>query len=115
MNENSLLSMAQTDLMTGIYNRGHGESLIEQSLHNKVKGMMCIIDCDEFKSINDTYGHSVGDDVIIAIAHTLQNVCRKMILSCVLAVMSLLCIFRELQTKRMPMKYLKEYLNEQKN
>ena len=75
--ENSLLSMAQTDLMTGIYNRGHGESLIEQSLHNKVKGMMCIIDCDKFKSINDTYGHSVGDDVIIAIAHTLQNVCRK--------------------------------------
>ncbi len=75
--ENSLLSMAQTDLMTGIYNRGHGESLIEQSLHNKVKGMMCIIDCDKFKSINDTYGHSVGDDVIIAIAHTLQNICRK--------------------------------------
>ena len=69
--------MAQTDLMTGIYNRGHGESLIEQSLHNKVNGMMCIIDCDKFKSINDTYGHSVGDDVIIAIAHTLQNVCRK--------------------------------------
>lgn len=113
--ENSLLSMAHTDLMTGIYNHGHGESLIEQSLHNKVKGMMCIIDCDKFKSINDTYGHSVGDDVIIAIAHTLQNVCRKMILSCVLAVMSLLCIFRELQTKRMPMKYLKEYLNIQKN
>ena len=75
--ENNLLNMAQTDFMTGIWNRGHGEMLIEQALHEKVKGMMCIIDCDKFKSINDTYGHAVGDEVIIAIAHTLKNICRK--------------------------------------
>lgn len=75
--ENSLLNMAQTDFMTGIWNRGHGEMLMEQALREKVKGMMCIIDCDKFKSINDTYGHAVGDEVIIAIAHTLKNICRK--------------------------------------
>lgn len=75
--ENSLLNMAQTDFMTGIWNRGHGEVLMEQALRDKVKGMMCIIDCDKFKSINDTYGHAVGDEVIIAIAHTLKNICRK--------------------------------------
>lgn len=63
--------------MTGIWNRRHGEKLIEQALRDKVKGMMCIIDCDKFKSINDTYGHAVGDEVIIAIAHTLKNACRK--------------------------------------
>ena len=75
--ENRLLNMAQTDFMTGIWNRRHGEKLIEQALRDKVKGMMCIIDCDTFKSINDTYGHAVGDEVIIAIAHTLKNACRK--------------------------------------
>lgn len=75
--ENSLLNMAQADFMTGIWNRRHGEKLIEQALRDKVKGMMCIIDCDKFKSINDTYGHAVGDEVIIAIAHTLKNACRK--------------------------------------
>ena len=75
--ENSLLNMAQTDFMTGIWNRRHGEKLIEQALRDKVKGMMCIIDCDKFKSINDTYGHAVGDEVIIAIAHALKNACRK--------------------------------------
>lgn len=74
--ENQLLYMAQTDLMTGICNRGSGEKLIEEALNNKQKGMMCLIDCDKFKSINDTYGHAVGDAVIIAIANTLKKPCR---------------------------------------
>lgn len=34
------------------------------------------LDCDKFKAINDTYGHAVGDKVIIAIADTLRKSCR---------------------------------------
>lgn len=74
--EDKLLYMAQTDTMTGICNRGTGEKMIERVLKNKVSGMMCLVDCDKFKSINDTYGHMVGDEVIITIANTLQKSCR---------------------------------------
>lgn len=74
--EDKLLYMAQTDPMTGVSNRGSGEKMIERVLKNKVSGIMCLVDCDKFKSINDTYGHMIGDEVIIAIANTLQKSCR---------------------------------------
>ena len=42
----------------------------------KTGGLLCLIDCDKFKTINDTYGHSTGDKVIIAVAETMQKSCR---------------------------------------
>lgn len=74
--EDKLLYLAQTDTMTGISNRRSREKMIERVLNNKVSGMMCLVDCDKFKSINDMYGHMAGDEVIVAIAHTLQKSCR---------------------------------------
>ena len=74
--ENKLMYLAQTDLMTGIRNRGSGENKITEYLIRKQCGLLCLLDCDRFKSINDTYGHAVGDKVIIAIADTLRRSCR---------------------------------------
>ena len=74
--ENRLLYLAQTDLMTGLCNRGSGERRIVEFLQDRTGGLLCLLDCDKFKSINDTYGHSVGDKVIIAIAEKLQKSCR---------------------------------------
>ena len=74
--ENWLIYLAKTDLMTGLCNRGSGEKRITELLKEKTKGLLCLIDCDKFKSINDTYGHSVGDKAIIAVAKTLQKTCR---------------------------------------
>ena len=74
--ENHLLYLAQTDLMTGIFNRGHGEKAISELLSQKTKGLFCLFDVDKFKHVNDKYGHMVGDEVLIAIAEALSSVKR---------------------------------------
>lgn len=73
--ENRLIYLSEIDSMTGVCNRGSGEHKITKLLEAGVGGMLLLIDCDKFKSINDTYGHIVGDTVIIAIAETLQKLC----------------------------------------
>ena len=74
--ENHLLYLAQTDLMTGIFNRGHGERMISELLGEQKAGLFCLFDVDKFKHVNDKYGHMVGDKVLIAIAEALQKVKR---------------------------------------
>ena len=64
---------AEHDMLTGIYNRRGGESLIRGFLKDAVPGAYMIIDVDDFKHVNDTYGHSAGDETLKAVAHTLQN------------------------------------------
>jgi len=73
--EKALTDAAQTDLLTGIYNRGYGERVINNLISNKTYGFFAIIDCDHFKSINDNYGHQIGDKVIIGIAQALEKAC----------------------------------------
>lgn len=75
--ENKLLYLSETDLMTGICNRGSGEHKITKLLEKNIGGLLCLIDCDKFKLVNDTYGHAVGDKVIIAVADALQKSCRE--------------------------------------
>ncbi|MBO4899760.1 MAG: diguanylate cyclase [Lachnospiraceae bacterium] len=72
-----LLYMSQTDSMTGINNRGCGERKIREQMSNGIGGMFVLIDIDKFKCINDTYGHDVGDIVIIAVANALKNAFRS--------------------------------------
>lgn len=75
--ENHLLYLAGTDLMTGIFNRGHGESRIVKYLKEDRKGVFCLFDVDKFKMINDNYGHNAGDLVLIAVAECLQRAKRE--------------------------------------
>ncbi|MBR0485250.1 MAG: diguanylate cyclase [Oscillospiraceae bacterium] len=72
-----LLNLSERDALTGIYNRGSGESKISQKLENKTAGAFMMLDVDKFKSINDTYGHDTSDKVIIAVAHILEEASQK--------------------------------------
>ncbi|MCR5715322.1 MAG: sensor domain-containing diguanylate cyclase [Lachnospiraceae bacterium] len=68
--------LAETDKLTGIRNRGSGEAKISEYLHT-YDGMFLLFDVDKFKSINDTYGHSIGDKVLTAVADCLKASFRE--------------------------------------
>ncbi|MDO5155759.1 MAG: GGDEF domain-containing protein [Eubacteriales bacterium] len=72
--ENHLLYLSQTDLLTNIYNRGHGEKAISDLIDDKQLGMFILFDVDKFKLVNDRYGHHIGDEVLIKVADALTKV-----------------------------------------
>lgn len=74
--ENDLVILSETDSLTGINNRGSGAKKIEYLLSLSKKGMLCILDADNFKNINDSFGHIAGDKVIMAIADCMKRALR---------------------------------------
>lgn len=74
LRENHLLYLSQTDLLTHIYNRGHGEKAISELIEDKQLGMFILFDVDKFKLVNDKYGHQIGDQVLIEVADALTKV-----------------------------------------
>lgn len=75
--EDELLILSETDVLTGIRNRRSGEAKIEELIGSGAKGMFCLLDIDKFKSINDNYGHNVGDKALIAVADCLKRSFRS--------------------------------------
>ncbi|MGY6030859.1 diguanylate cyclase AdrA [Phytobacter sp. AG2a] len=68
--------MSIRDGMTGVYNRRHWETLLRDEFDNCRRhqrgATLLLIDVDHFKTINDTWGHDVGDEAIVAITRHLQ-------------------------------------------
>jgi len=77
--ELKLLSV--TDKLTGLYNRMKLDVVIEEEVNRAnrydQKFGLIIIDIDFFKSVNDTYGHQVGDTVLVEFASILKESVRK--------------------------------------
>ncbi|EOY5094028.1 diguanylate cyclase AdrA [Citrobacter amalonaticus] len=72
--------MSTCDGMTGVYNRRHWEILLrnefEHCRRQHREATLLIIDIDHFKSINDTWGHDVGDEAILALTQQLRITLR---------------------------------------
>ena len=68
-----LHQVAITDALTGIYNRGEIQRRIEALAEGTDKPFSLImIDLDDFKKVNDNYGHKIGDEVLTGLADFLQ-------------------------------------------
>lgn len=73
-----MLDMAKRDPLTKLLNRTYSEECINQYLLERRNcGALLMIDMDNFKEINDTYGHIVGDEVLTEFANTLRALTRQ--------------------------------------
>ena len=78
--------MAVTDGLTGLHNRryldSHLKTLFDRAVSRRRPLSLMITDLDRFKSINDTYGHDGGDDVLREFARRLRKNVRGIDLAC---------------------------------
>ncbi len=75
--ERHLLIKAEYDALTGILNRRAFDQICQTSAEKKQKIALLLVDLDNFKAINDTYGHSGGDTVLKELARILVATFRK--------------------------------------
>ena len=73
----SLKVLSETDQMTGLLNRVSGEKRVAEALKQGNGGLFILLDIDSFKFFNDTFGHGVGDQVIINVARCLKQAFRE--------------------------------------
>ena len=73
--------LANYDKLTGLMNRRYFQEITEKELKRSIRYhhplVMVMVDFDNFKLINDRYGHALGDEVIIRVAKFLQDTLRQ--------------------------------------
>lgn len=78
-NESKLRLEAEKDPLTQLYNKVTTKSLIEECLENNSSSQhaLMVIDIDNFKTINDTRGHTIGDQILLAFTAELNKNFRE--------------------------------------
>ncbi|MGF9906700.1 sensor domain-containing diguanylate cyclase [Brevibacillus porteri] len=73
---NEMERMVITDNLTGLYTRRHLNERVRGSLQKDNYGSLILIDIDYFKTVNDTFGHQVGDEVLIQVSNLIRHSIR---------------------------------------
>lgn len=72
-----LETKTKRDGLTGLCNREAAYGLLNKAAHNGTRMAVLFVDLDNFKHFNDTYGHHVGDEVLVTISKRLTNSVRN--------------------------------------
>jgi two-component system cell cycle response regulator len=80
------IELAVTDGLTGLYNRryldNHMRQLVDRAVARGRPLSICVTDIDRFKSVNDTYGHDAGDEVLRELSRRIRQTVRGADLAC---------------------------------
>lgn len=80
---NEYVKASKVDGLTGLWNRAYLENVLEERQPNSnIQGAFLMIDLDNFKRVNDTWGHIVGDNLLINIALAIRSVIGKSDIAC---------------------------------
>lgn len=66
-------SKSYQDVLTGLWNRAYTENAVNEMISQKKKGALFMLDMDNFKAVNDNYGHIAGDETLKIFAGTLKK------------------------------------------
>lgn len=76
----ALVTMSETDPLTGVGNRRHfvicAQRAVADAARTQATLSIVLIDIDNFKRLNDTYGHAVGDAALVTVASTCRGALR---------------------------------------
>jgi diguanylate cyclase (GGDEF)-like protein len=76
-----LVLLSETDSLTGLYNRRYTDGILEQEIKQAERYgdslTVALIDIDNFKQVNDTFGHACGDQVLVAVAQKIRKCTRE--------------------------------------
>lgn len=67
---------AETDQLTGFLNKAASEARMDK-LCSESAGLLCVLDLDAFKMVNDIFGHDIGDQVLVMFSRVLKKNLRK--------------------------------------
>ncbi|MDO7905277.1 diguanylate cyclase [Paenibacillus sp. JX-17] len=69
--------MASLDVLTGLHIRHYLDKLIQQRQEEDYCGTLLLVDIDQFKQVNDTYGHQVGDRILQQVSEIVKTSVRQ--------------------------------------
>ncbi len=75
--ESSIEYAANSDALTGLFNRRYCMEMMERYIENKRDFLVCFVDLDKLKYVNDTFGHCHGEEYILTMAAVLKENVRK--------------------------------------
>lgn len=79
---NDYIRESRVDGLTGLWNRSYLEEMLKEHMVKEQRGTLLMIDLDNFKRVNETWGHLAGDNLLVQISIAIQSVIGKTDIAC---------------------------------